>query len=301
MNTLDSFILKLKQNIPSSLNEIAIARYCYIQLGKLVTFDTNYAFGNSKAKKSIYRSIAKNINQLNSIFESKTVICKSLAYIYEYILQSFNIQSYTSAPLINDHIYNIIVTKDNILYEVDLQQDLKYVQSSSKTHYFGATSKRLEISFIADEEIKKIDQSIGYNYIDDTIDICFNHLSNTLTLSEKVEHLLDILYENVDMQSMGYLERFQFIHYQIYNQMPLIGCEKKLYFSNCYTKENGDISCLSIDSSVLSLYIILKKNYVKISENELIKMLKNGLIVHHGILALKNKHLTSTSKIKKYF
>ena len=56
INILTENVLR---RMPANLTQIEQARYIYLQLGKLFTFDEKYWLGNSKTRRLIYRSARK--------------------------------------------------------------------------------------------------------------------------------------------------------------------------------------------------------------------------------------------------
>ena len=73
INNLTENVLK---RMPANLTQIEQARYIYLQLGKLFTFDEKYWLGNSKTRRMIYRSSRKI--QTHKDLKSNKVICVSL-------------------------------------------------------------------------------------------------------------------------------------------------------------------------------------------------------------------------------
>ncbi len=61
INNLTENVLR---RMPANLTQIEQARYIYLQLGKLFTFDEKYWLGNSKTRRMIYRSARKKYKLL---------------------------------------------------------------------------------------------------------------------------------------------------------------------------------------------------------------------------------------------
>lgn len=165
-------VQKLKSEMPKGLNEIEVAKYIYIELGKIKSYDEKYFFGNSKTKSKIYRLARNTPNRINETMKKKKIVCVSLSYLYRELLKRFNIKSYINYPDIEgDHVNVVICLNDGNNIKADLQLDLPMIQTRMKTRYFGTKERGEEIesfSEISDEENIEIDKKI--NYINDEKD-----------------------------------------------------------------------------------------------------------------------------------
>ena len=88
MNELESYISFIKEKT-ADYSELEKVRYVYIDLGKKMTFDLNFAFGDEYMKEYIYKHCFYNLDDLNEFFKKKTIICKSLALLFKYIVYLF--------------------------------------------------------------------------------------------------------------------------------------------------------------------------------------------------------------------
>ena len=100
-----------------------------MDLGKRFSFNSKFMqFGNSKKNPNLYNYHSRNLIDLEECMETNIVICKSVAYILEYILKKFGVNirtvidsnDYRKCP----HVYNIITSKEGKTYMVDLQEDM---------------------------------------------------------------------------------------------------------------------------------------------------------------------------------
>ena len=169
---INQMVEKLKSEMPKDLNEIEVAKYIYVELGKTKSYDEKYFFGNSKTKSKIYRLARNTPNRINETMKKKRIVCVSLSYLYRELLKRFDIKSYIHYPdFEGEHAYVVISLKDGRNIKGDLQLDLPMIQTKMKTRYFG-TKEKSEIieSFdaISDEENIEIDKRI--NYINDEKD-----------------------------------------------------------------------------------------------------------------------------------
>lgn len=108
MSALEEYIEKAKNNT-KNLTEIEKIRYVYLDLGKRLSFDLNFSFGNSKNKEKIYKKSGTK-KAWDEGLNDNIIICKSLSYIIEKILLElginiktvFDTDGYTKYP----HVYN---------------------------------------------------------------------------------------------------------------------------------------------------------------------------------------------------
>lgn len=309
MKTLNDFVSKIKNEMPNNLDEISKARYVYIKLGRIVYFDPDYIYGNSRAKNKIYKEITYNKHKLNEIFESKIIICKSLAYIYEHILNILDIQICTTAPTDDKHVYNIITTKDKKRYSADIQLDLENIQSRSKTKFF-ATIHDHHFTLIDETTLREIDRSIGY--IDDSIDYTNKDiedfkstLPNNLKLDQKIELIMNYINSTGHTKNMRFLEISHY-HNNVFYQLLNTESRKNLHFAYCFNKYDTNkhyVSIISVNVGKLNSknYILYENDfkYTPIEQEEIVLMLKNKLTIRYGTLLIMKKHFTNTSSFHK--
>ena len=121
-----------------------IVRYVYINLGKKMNFDIGYTFGNKKQREELYyRPITDK--ELSKNLETRKAICKDLAYLVVRILSEFGIEAKVEQSpdyYQSLHVYNSITLKDGRKFSADLEEDLEYIQSGSKTRYFGRVEEQ---------------------------------------------------------------------------------------------------------------------------------------------------------------
>lgn len=210
MSKLNNLINYFKQ-ATANFNEIETIRYIYLYLGKMFHFDINFAFGNSKTKNKIYRECLYNETSFNENLDTNNIICKSLAYLFEYILKAlgFNAISVSGDFYHNDfhHIYNHITLKNGTTYSFDLESDLKYIQGHFRTRYFGigVTGSSLSPLFL-----EKIDLKLGAitseKYYADDYYYLLKSVTDLLSFEEKVPFILNNLDVYNDTLSMKYVE-----------------------------------------------------------------------------------------------
>lgn len=144
MSNLDDYIEKTKKYIKeNNLTETEIIRYVYLDLGKRFSFNLDFNFGKAKDRVQIYRKNNRSFYELNECMENNTIICRSVAYILEYILDKLGINIISSELDDNKsypHVHNIVDTTDYGRFVIDLQRDLGNIQSHSRTRFFRFAS-----------------------------------------------------------------------------------------------------------------------------------------------------------------
>lgn len=170
---------KLLNSIPEGLNQIEIARFLYIELGKYFIYDPDVIFAQDvETRKEIaYRGI-------NEITNNK-VVCISLSKIYTELLRRCGINAETvyipknpTNPNSIGHAFTQIDIEGK-KGSVELIRDLTNIKVGLKTEYFlpGITKEKMKeaeerglldkidtVLTINDSELRDIDDKIGYTY-----------------------------------------------------------------------------------------------------------------------------------------
>lgn len=182
INNLTENVLR---RMPANLTQIEQARYIYLQLGKLFTFDEKYWLGNSKTRRMIYRS-ARKIRTPKDL-KSNKVICVSLTNTYNSLLQRIGIEAEAVHAEDDLHVYSIFKI-DGVEYEADLQRDMKFIQAHRKTRLFGREPDYSTRKLISDEQMQEMDEKFGYTYEgDEYLAILIDRLRDKLELIPNME------------------------------------------------------------------------------------------------------------------
>lgn len=202
--------------MPQDLNELELAKYIYIQLGLIKSFDTKYYFGTHDQQVKMYKIAQRTSENMEEAIQKRKIICVSISEMYRYLLQHYGIQSEVSKEVtILGHAYNIIYFKDGRIMEADLQKDLEKIQLGMKTKYFGV-DYGVSYATISEKENIRIDKKIGRikeesDYRDEKIEKMIRNLRG-LDILEQVEQILkadDIVAMPKDI---GYVERAKFYY-----------------------------------------------------------------------------------------
>lgn len=160
MSSLEKYVEKVKKET-EGFSSIEKLRYIYWDLGSKFAFDLDFSFGNSKTRKQIYDH-SRSEDDLNRCLENNTAICKSIAYIFSYVMKELgvNIESvideedFRKCP----HIYNVLITEDGRKYRFDLQEDMRNIKAQLRTQYFGIPIEGVEQELISRTELDQIDK-----------------------------------------------------------------------------------------------------------------------------------------------
>lgn len=202
---LDNYVNEIKKYINNNnlLVQEEIVMYVYLDLAKRFSFDENFFFGGSKRKKEIYQH-ARYVNDLNKCMENNKIICRSAAYILEYVLKNLNINIMTvyedNSLKKYQHVFNIIKPCDGSEeYVVDLQEDMANIHFHSFTSNFGTSITDEKKYIISKKRQKEIHQKLGYIseknlYTDEYIDLFKMYTYSDIPFNEKI----DLVLKNID-------------------------------------------------------------------------------------------------------
>lgn len=275
---------RILENMPQNLTTIEKARYIYLELGKIVSFDEKYWYGTSKEKSKIYKSSlsVKNLQDLNG----KKIICTSLSRIYNGLLERVGIGAVTYKEKFNDkHVYSLICV-DGKIFKADLQKDLKYLQTRMKTRNFGKDVN--DETVIEDEEIEAADKKLGYfydgeNFVNKMREELPNKLILLKTTEEKIERIFSEIKNSGFVDNAGYVEKMSYYDWLVEGVLDM--AEPRIITTTDLRQENDDskytqcMSVLDIDGTY-KRYIFSKKHdqFIKIEDAELEELMRNGLI-----------------------
>lgn len=300
-------ISNLTENIlrrmPANLTQIEQARYIYLQLGKLFTFDEKYWLGNSKTRKMIYKS-ARKIHTPKDL-KSNKVICVSLTNTYNGLLQRMGIEAEAVHAEDDLHVYSIFKI-DGVEYEADLQRDMKFIQAHRKTRLFGREPDYSTRKLISDEQMQEMDEKFGYTYEgDENLYILINRLKEKLkqfsSVGKKTEYALKQIGQFEEDSDMGFVEKM--LYYEMI--LPDVLNEKearKIQIMDMYVENDGErkyTCCISANNEKNSyerfIYSEKTGTFLPIDERDLIKLMDEGL---RTVGNKKIRGLTKSTKIE---
>ncbi len=282
INNLTENILR---RMPANLTQMEQARYIYLQLGKLFTFDEKYWLGNSKTRRMIYKS-AKRIQTPKDLKNNK-VICVSLTNMYNSLLQRMGIEAEAVHAEDDLHVYTIFKI-DGVEYEADLQRDMKFIQAHRKTRSFGREPDYSTRKLISDEQMQEMDDKFGYTYEgDEYLAILIDRLRDKLELLPNMEQKIKYALKKIERYEadtdMGFVEKM--LYYEMILPDVLSSKEsKKVQIMDMYVEEDGErkyTCCISANKEkneyVRYMYSEKTGTFLPIDEQELIKLMSEGL------------------------
>lgn len=300
INNLTENILR---RMPANLTQMEQARYIYLQLGKLFTFDEKYWLGNSKTRKMIYKS-ARKIHTPKDL-KSNKVICVSLTNTYNGLLQRMGIEAEAVHAEDDLHVYSIFKI-DGVEYEADLQRDMKFIQAHRKTRLFGREPDYSTRKLISDEQMQEMDEKFGYTYEgDENLYILINRLKEKLkqfsSVGKKTEYALEQIGQFEEDSDMGFVEKmlyYEMILPDVLNEKEA----KKIQIMNMYVENDGErkyTCCISANNEKNSyerfIYSEKTGTFLPIDERDLIKLMDEGL---RTVGNKKIRGLTKSTKIE---
>lgn len=282
INNLTENILR---RMPANLTQMEQARYIYLQLGKLFTFDEKYWLGNSKTRRMIYKS-AKKIKTPKDLKNNK-VICVSLTNMYNSLLQRMGIEAEAVHAEDDLHVYTIFKV-DGVEYEADLQRDMKFIQAHRKTRSFGREPDYSTRKLISDEQMQEMDDKFGYTYEgDEYLAMLIDRLRDKLELLPNMEQKIKYALKKIERfeadTDMGFVEKM--LYYEMILPDVLSSKEsKKVQIMDMYVEEDGErkyTCCISANKEkneyVRYMYSEKTGTFLPIDEQELIKLMSEGL------------------------
>ncbi len=143
-SNLKLFVQQIKNKINSCtppLDEDEITRCIYLMLGKKIAFDIRYTTGGTLYKIDRVRKISKQwyIDEITK-GEYWDFICDDISSFMSYIGKEcgVDIKVVTKGGANNplEHQCNLVTRKDGTQYECDLYDDIRNIQSHSRTVHF---------------------------------------------------------------------------------------------------------------------------------------------------------------------
>ncbi len=255
-------ILDIINNIPTNLNELEIARFLYITLGKKIGYDINIL----PEKNETFN--LKTINTINNIWgclNNKKGTNTSFTKLYLYLCRMMNINCEIVKVNNINYSKNLISIKEKQIL-TDITQDIPLIQAGFRTKNFIGYNDNIELD-------RKI------NYIKDTYN------------EEKIEYSL----KNIDYSKEDAIENILLRTQQIININNIkpielgiiydIIFEKycpnyNIYINNLFVNENYNkehFILISYNDKCYS-YNYNKSSFMKISYDEILKNIEEKKI-----------------------
>lgn len=306
MSNLEKYVEYIKEykNNNKSLTQRELIRYIYIDLGKRLSFSTNFTFpdrSKKETRKSMYKESSSE-KSLDNAMETGDAICKSMSYIFKYVCNKLGIEAevvtdYDDPAKDYRHTYNLVKEEDGTEYIVDLQSDIKYIKSRARTYKYGLNKNDFFENVISRFDLEQIDKKIGYisdkdYYTDEYEDFMKLNLSDIKDFYKRVE----IFLENINVfenDNMKYVDRCA-KHYELIQKIFSLSEKNKINMVDCWEEKDGKknyINCIAVshkETSDIYLYSEEEKRYIKYDIKDFARMIDNGLNHKQNIWGLRN-------------
>lgn len=304
MSNLETYIKNAKKET-KGFSDIEKLRYVYLDLGKRFVFNLDFSFGNIKSKQKIYHK-SGTIEEIEESLKNNTIICKTIAKMYEYIMKSLDVdietviddKDYRKCP----HVYNRIKAKDGKIYMFDLQEDMRNIRAHQRTRHFGIQEDDEIKTIINRWDLDQIDKKIGYIskdiwYTDEYLELIKINMNFISDFRKKVEFVLEEL-ESYSDKEMGYADRRWRMEDIIGNnwQNGILFSENernKIHIIDCYKDINGKRVyklCILVDCKQgPDIYLFSEENniYEKKNLEEFADFIRDGWTNIQGVQGLK--------------
>lgn len=296
----------LIKNGPKESTKNEMIRYIYLELGKFFRRDINFFYGTDEEKIKIYyaETNPRKIKQ-------RDIICKSLGEIYIEAFRKAGIEaeivtkSKGKSPV--PHVDLIVEGDNGAKYYMNPLDDLYRIQLGLKTKTFATKTNKYEnLDAMSDEEIKTIDNELGYTYkgmyMDEFFEMVRDSFMNKAKMKEFLrergqdvkgkEGLSEILLEtkldfileyiNYNKELEGYIELSRYYRWIIHTLFTKTE-QKNIKKHNLYrTKKDGSkemIGALELKKKEGSAYYLISNQsnqYRKLAPQELIEFIENN-------------------------
>ena len=287
---------------PKNASKDLLMRYLYLELGKLYRRDINFFYGTDEEKRKIYNKRIKPDEDVD-------IICRSIARdIYVKIFKKVGIKAKwvnkaTNSPF--PHV-DIIASPDDgkHWYYMNPMDDLYRIQGNLKTQRYGSRTRKYEgLSYYTEDELRDMDNKLGYTfhgmYMDEFFDMLRNELMNRskiknylladnpelsnrdlskdFLLEYKMDFIMDHVAEFENMQGYIELKKYQReIFGRLFNQTE----RKKIEIYNlCRSGRENMQSVIELTLRSGNKYYITSnkhKGCKKVNAQQMIKYLESG-------------------------
>ena len=274
------FILDVINNIPPNLTKLEIARYFYITIGKNIGYDINII---TEKNETFNLEKINTINNLwGSIYHTKGTNI-SFAKLYLYLCKIMKIDCQLLSIYNNDSYKNVL-TINNRTIEVNIKEDIPFIQAGFKTRYFTGYDDNIEIDkkifYIKDNycdvKINEILKKIDYNN-PEVFDIILLVTGKLLRANELKPIELGIIYNIIFSKYCP--------NYEIsINNLYIVGENNQKEHFILITYNNKSYS-----------YNYIKNSFVEVSKDDIIKNIteqKIGIYLNENIPFITKKEKT---------
>ena len=257
----ESIINMIYVDMPNDLNELETARYLYTSIAKHVFFDINIV----PEKNETYNfSLTSNINNLWGSLSVGRVTDISISKIFYYLCRRLDIDITLEENDETKEAYNKLII-NNLVLNVDLFQDIPYIQVKMATKYFTPYNN--------DQDLDKKIKYIKNKYTDVLLDKALKNIDYT-----QEECVQDILYKTqniIDIENIKPVE-LSIIYSDIFSKY----CPNySIKINNLFLNNEGKFHFIMISyNDEHYSYNYKKKTFVKVNDTDLIDNINMGKI-----------------------
>lgn len=208
MEPNDKRLIEIVERMPDNLTDMQKVRYVYMEVCRFFVYNPEYVTGDSKKKEELFNQDV----DIRAMMGNKA-ICSSLSRAVIYLLKELGIEcNGVYFNVRREGHLEVIVGVDGEIYELDPARDLMNVKMGFQTEGFAKKMYQRSnedfwgYSELTDEQIKKLDDAIGYTYglSSEYIDKIKNRGESvedynfTMYMDEAVEEIGNALY-NIDL------------------------------------------------------------------------------------------------------
>lgn len=261
----------IKKKIGKNNSQLEIARIIYIELGKMLSYNTDFA--NNPIMCDVFNKI--DVNKYNQ----NQIVCRIWAQIYCGLLKQFGISAKVCAyghAVVEFYINGEAWVADATYGEYT---DLARIKHGDYTTQFGKAVYGISKNFPLVDEVltnpilEKIDNNIGYNK--DKIYKLKSDLE-TIKNSDNLIYKMDYLFARLGNMCNGYCESKQFVKEM--EKIILTESELKKIMGRDLIRINKKhtdvIQCICVEDKSVYVYYLLNPNYPvkKVSIEDIIKL-----------------------------
>lgn len=246
-NMYKDLVDKLVSKMPSNLSDLEKARYIYMKLGLLFTFDEKYMLGTNATQKKLLFKAEKGMYDFKKMEKSNKIkaICISMIDTYVSALKKVGINAKSYQESEYDPHRTAVLTIDGVEFQADLKCDLVNIQSRKDTKFFGRDVIDTRKQLIPGEELDQIDKKLfGRTSKEQEIvkkieELKKKYKRNDKRLSYMVEESLDEIANLEMIKDMEFSERTAFVSWFLKKVIPE-QAKPRLIENYFYTKDENE-------------------------------------------------------------
>jgi hypothetical protein len=236
---------KIVSKMPTDLNDMEKARYIYMKLGLLFTFDENYMLGTNATQKKLIFKAEKGMYDFKEMAQKGKIktICISMIDTYVNALRKVGISAKSYQESEYDPHRTAVVTIDGVEFQADLKCDLVNIQSRKDTKFFGKDVIDTRKQVIPGERLDQIDKKLfGRTSKEQEIvkkieELQKKYKRNDKRLSYMIEEALDEIANLEMIKDMEFSERSSFVSWFLKKVIPE-QAKPRMIENYFYTKED---------------------------------------------------------------